>query len=258
MTDAYSENSFLIKNFKDFYTEILGLKAWALDANPDLKNKPIPSDDHRQISKTQMIRDRLIDLLQLQYQTVESQGSGYAANYYREAQYAMVGLADEIFLNIPWEGTKEWEDHLLESALFNSQDAGEKIFQNIDTYLEAQKGANLDLGAIYLLILGLGFQGKYRGEKTPGVLRTYCSNLYQAISYSEARLSDGRLYFFPQAYENIVSEHSTVDIPNPRNWYIILGGCIAFFFLFSYILWHIRISPIIPFINELQRYGGRQ
>lgn len=255
MNNAYFESSFLIKNFKNFYTEILRLKAWALDNNMNPENAPVQNDTAVQLSKAQLIRNTLIDLLQFQYQVIESQSGGYAANYYREAQYAMAGLADEVFLNIPWDGAKEWEDHLLESALFNSQDAGQKIFQNIDSYLETQKGSNLDIGVVYLLVLGLGFQGQYRGEKNSGALRTYCSNLYQSITYADPSTSS---YFFPQAYENIVSEHSSIDPPNPRNWYIILGGCVALFWLFSYALWHMKMANLIPLIDELQHYGVQQ
>jgi len=48
----------------------------------------------------------------------------------------MVSLADEFFLHIlDWKGQDTWRQQLLEAKLFNSQAAGQRIFENLEILL---------------------------------------------------------------------------------------------------------------------------
>lgn len=63
-------------------------------------------------------------------------GGGYGAGLYREAQYLMAALADEMFLSeLEWQDRDAWQRMLLEHRLFNSSVAGERIFRRIDQVL---------------------------------------------------------------------------------------------------------------------------
>ena len=54
--------------------------------------------------------------------------------HYSEVVYIMVALADDIFLNSEWEGKQFWEDNILEQKFFNTQIAGDEIFNRINIF----------------------------------------------------------------------------------------------------------------------------
>ncbi len=255
MTPERFENSLLVSSFKRFYLELLRLKAWALESGDHFAPEGVQKENFpRNRSKAQKIKQVLVDFLENQQETVQDQAGGYASRYFRQGQYVMVGLADEVFLNIDWEGRQEWEDNLLESSLFSSQDAGQKIFQNIDTFLEDAQRADLDLGALYLMAIGLGFQGKYRGEPDIGILRTYAKNLYDCIAVPSSEEGRQYAYFFPSAYGDFIVHRQQPEVPDPQKWYFALGGCAVIFMVFSWALWTIKVHKLSPLIGEIQRY----
>jgi type VI secretion system protein ImpK len=91
---------------------------------------------------------------------------GVAPEDYQQAQYLMAGFADEVFLNLDWPNPSDmnwWEENLMESRLFRTHVAGVRVFQRVDQLLEEGRNSRKDLARAYLLALGLGFLGKFRG-----------------------------------------------------------------------------------------------
>ena len=100
----------------------------------------------------------------------------------REVVYIMVSLADEIFLNTPWEGKKFWEDNMLEKHFFGTQIAGEKIFSNIDKLIEKNDVESILIAEIYTKALSLGFRGKYRDDaEHDKPIDVYRKNLFNFV-----------------------------------------------------------------------------
>lgn len=79
--------------------------------------------------------------------------------------YAFVGLLDETLLFSPWPGRQLWQEQPLESRLFNSRAAGERIPRAINKLLGESDPATRDLANVYLQCLNLGFQGRLRGVR---------------------------------------------------------------------------------------------
>jgi len=110
-------NSLLLENFQAFYYEVLRQKERALRLS-------IPTDvfdDPSTPTVVETIQMRLRETLQEQALKMEyAVGVGNMAAF-RDAQYLMVCLADEIFLNLQWAGAKIWDKLLLEAQLFQNK-----------------------------------------------------------------------------------------------------------------------------------------
>ncbi|MDC0349089.1 DotU family type IV/VI secretion system protein [Alphaproteobacteria bacterium] len=214
--------------------------------NQDLTHQTIP---HR-------IRSRLEDLLTNQYKELGSAKGGYAARYYREAQYIMVSLADETFINLNWHGKEEWEDNLLESLLYNTQDAGDKFFENLDNFLENTGAQGVDMASLYLISLGLGFKGKYRGIENEKEIFSYKEKLYRWITSENPELLENRARLFPQTYENIITDRQGTHIPDSRPWWVALSVIALFFIVASSLIWFGHMRSLSPLVNTLEKWSG--
>ncbi|MFJ4142856.1 DotU family type IV/VI secretion system protein [Pseudomonas sp. NPDC089734] len=79
--------------------------------------------------------------------------------------YAFVALVDETLLFAEWSGQGAWQEKPLESRLYSSRQAGQRVPLEIKRLLDEQVSTNRDLGNVYLLCLILGFHGHLRGER---------------------------------------------------------------------------------------------
>ncbi|MGF6090213.1 DotU family type IV/VI secretion system protein [Pseudomonas sp. 18173] len=80
--------------------------------------------------------------------------------------YAYVALIDETLLFTSWPGQSAWQEKPLESRMYASRQAGEKLPAAIKTLLDEQIPATRDLANVYLQCLVLGFEGRLRGEQS--------------------------------------------------------------------------------------------
>src|SRR5215471_15378879 len=142
------------------------------------------------------VRQRLLLLFEHQARDAQTYGS----EFYREAQYVMAALADEIFLQLEWEGKDYWLSNLIETQLFQTHISGELIFQRLDRILQDRDPALKELASVYFMALSLGFRGKYRGYNDNGLLTLYRQQLYAFIFQRPADLSDDKKQLFPETY----------------------------------------------------------
>jgi len=246
--------SLILKDFKTFYEEVVMLKASALSG----EFLSTSEDGKEGESLSKKIHDRLYNLLDSQYQYIEKHGGGYAARYYREAQYIMVGLADEIFINLKWVGQDEWENNLLESKIFNSQVAGEKLFKNLDQFLSVRDSANADIGVLYLLALGLGFKGRYRDIDSKGALKKYRDQLFSRLMQDSPAVLDGVSELFPQAYQHTIDQRDAMKMPMTRNWVMGLCGVVVAFIILSQIVWVTETNDMENIVDQVNYWVQKQ
>lgn len=252
-------NSSILKDFREFYKQILLLQDMALDSGSSQSshsNEANSDSDQNYQTLNHKIQTRLEALLLHQYENVGAQKGGYAAHYYRQAQYIMVALADEIFINLNWHGKEEWKDHLLESLIYNTQDSGDKFFENLDQFLQTEGHQATDMASLYLIALGLGFKGKYRGTPQESKLFAYREKLYNYIAKENPSLLEKKSPFFPQAYENILESRQNAEMPDTKPWWISLGIIILAFIGISSLIWITHISSFSPFINTLEKWAN--
>ncbi|HYO75075.1 MAG TPA: DotU family type IV/VI secretion system protein [Thermoanaerobaculia bacterium] len=197
-------------------------------------------------------RERLVALVARQQHESERDEGHYGAELYARAKYAMAALADEIFLKPETNARDPWMNHLLEAALFRSQRAGEKFFEDVDDLANDRGVAAIDLARIYLTVLGLGFQGKYRDSPDAGAdLAEARRKLYRVIYKREPRpLSiDDRLA--PDAYTETAADAIRSELAYRRPWVWALVIVVILWLGASHALWRSAINDLEPLLEDV-------
>lgn len=88
-----------------------------------------------------------------------------AAEQVKSMVYAFVALLDENLLFSAWAGQAGWQERPLETRLYGTRNAGERLPQAIHRLLENKAPATRDLANVYLQCLLLGFHGRLRGPR---------------------------------------------------------------------------------------------
>ncbi len=248
-----AEQSFLIKFFEAFYDATCRHRQRALIA----RHRPDVSQSDEGDATFQLVESIANDLkavLDEQHAHVLRHGGDYALTLYREVQYAMVALADELFLSIPWSGQKLWEVNILEQRIFNSHVAGEVIFEKIEQGLRNRDPERADIDLVYLYILGLGFKGRYADD--PEQIDAFKKRLFLFINHFQQRIQSPDYVLFPQAYEALLEEGNIKQLPNPRVWHGILLLVILSALLLSYSFWFEATNEIHAVTHKIIQISG--
>ena len=161
--------------------------------------------------------------------------------------YAFVAVADEALINSDWPGSSAWSARLLERDEFNTQLAGERLFQRIS---EAAKGprsrANVEVAALYLDCLNLGFQGKYRGTSFElADLAALRRELFLLVYQRDAGLRQPHYCLSEPPGLNLVhSAAPRLRFGERIEWYMVALAALALPLLVSSALWfELRAKP---------------
>lgn len=195
----------------------------------------------------------LQSLLEMQALEAGRRGGEYGVLYYKEAQYVMAALADEIFLHLDWSGRTAWRDDLLETRLFGTYAAGEKLFQRLDKLLQGGDRVQAELAVVYLLALSLGFRGKYRGAKHDQKLIDYRKQLYSYIYQRRPDLADQTRRLTAQAYDHTQADARPRMLPSPTRWYWLFALALIGYVLLGHVLWDGAVAEL----QALLAGGGR-
>ncbi|MDR0624914.1 MAG: DotU family type IV/VI secretion system protein [Holosporales bacterium] len=197
------------------------------------KNIPVHS-----VRALEEIQDRLKKVLTEQAEKVVVLFQ-FDLTTFREVQYAMVALADEVFLGINWKGRSLWQNLLLEGQVFHSQSSGETIFSRIELILSRYDQAKTSLARIYLFILTLGFKGKYNDFKDAAIINSYKKRLYTFIYGINASIERyGKQKIAQQCYDYTVSTLKPGTLPDIKFWTKLFIFVIGFYAFISYMLWY--------------------
>ncbi len=217
---AEREASLLVRQFRAFYAELVHLKRQVK------RGVPVPAGNGRwpeavgneaQASTATAVQQQIVTRLDKQAQVVRRAGGETLQRRYRTVEYAMVALADEVFLNLDWEGRADWYDHLLESRRFESQNAGMQVFSIIDDIL-ADRLAEPDVPVVYLYLLVLGFEGQYRDAPDKSPLDDYRNRLYEHIQRQHAAELNDEAALSADAYRHTLDQGEVQLLPNLRWW----------------------------------------
>jgi type VI secretion system protein ImpK len=216
-------------------------------ASPMDFSSPLQPSDSFRVST--VVWQRLVTLFQRQAITAWKNGGRYGAELYKEAQYVMVALADEIFLHMEWEGKRSWDLNLLEAKIFRSHAAGQIFFENLDRLLREQNPIYKDLATVYLMALSLGFKGRYYDMDNHGKLARYRTQLFTFIYGREPDLDDETRYAFPEAYYHVVREESQRKLSDPRRWIVVLCLVIIAYTAATQAFW-IQFTQELETVNQ--------
>ena len=242
---ARKDESVLYRYFHEFHDELLRIRAqvrdkdWALDMAGDFPDQ-VP------------FRRDLLDLLRRQEYDAARRAGEHGVALYRELQYIIVAFIDEFFLHLlEWEGRELWRQHLMEEHLFGSHSAGQSFFEKADELIAERDPVKVELARIYLLLLALGFEGRYRGRADRGELTRYRRALYYLITRREPAevddylLHDAGMRIFPSAYEatlgNGLEQPTRQWLPSVSRWYLAFALLLMAGLISSMALWQ-RLS----------------
>jgi len=250
---------FLIEKFQQFHAEVVRLKArvtagaWVFQAD---ETTGIGESAAKE-SPTAVWR-RLSSLLERQALEAGSHGGDFAVELYRRAQYAMVALADEIFLHTDWAGRDSWREHLLETKFFGSHRAGEELFERIEELLHDRETLFAELGRIYLMVLGLGFQGRYRGRPdAEEIIAVYRRRLFRFVFNHDPLAVHGNQYVVPQAYAATLDEAVTSELPYLKPWFWAIAASLLLWIGGSYAIWYYATNDLRPIITRIDGAESR-
>lgn len=180
----------LVAQFADFYEEVAGIKRaqkegrlavyLGLDGSP---TAVAPEQLARCVST------RLLELLRRQERDSLVDAASEAGQLQRKARYAMAALADEIMIfELAWPAREAWLEVLLEQAMFDSSHAGSRFFTMAQQLVHdnIRSRLHIDLAAVFLLALELGFKGSLRARQGQTELAAVRQRLYQFVTASHA------------------------------------------------------------------------
>lgn len=251
------DSSFIVRYFEDFYGEIIRQKAAVMDAPQgdiaDEENRKhyknaatssvqdAPPSIQQQTSQSGVIAERIIQKLVaiLNSQALDSAryGGEFASKYYKEAQFIMAALADEIFLHMEWSGKDYWEKNLLEDRLYGTHNAGQLFFDRIDEFLSNRDVSRADLAILYLMTLGLGFKGKFRNQDDQGRLAYYRRELYIFAYHKDPTLFELGTRLCPEVYQHTIDDNRITFLNDARPWMYIFIATAIVMLLLSYMVW---------------------
>lgn len=196
----------------------------------------VPSEHARLCT---LVWQRLITLFERQEARAWRYGGTLGADFYKDAKYVMVALADEILLNTEWEGRRFWVSNLLESKIFGTHEAGGRFFQLLDRLLAERNPVYRDLGAVYLMALTLDFRGKYRGGGRGDAERLldYRRRLFSFVFQRDPDLGDEPRRLFPETYYHTLRDETRRRLPNPRAWIILFCAVVLAYLAITHGIW---------------------
>ncbi len=222
-------NSFLLKQFQDFYREVMHQKARI--------GRTSGNGEHTEKTDSHPIFADLLNVLETQSAEARRQGGEYGVSFYKDAQYVMAALTDDIFLNMDWEGKDAWKSNLLEFKLFGTYTAGEVFFHKVDKLLKARDPSYVEMAGVYFYAISLGFEGKYKGKPERGELEAYREQLFAFIFQKNPDVLDGTGNLFPRTYASTLAKEEGDKLPHLKWWIGVTIGLLLFPLALSHGIW---------------------
>ncbi len=253
MNQKALEDSFLLKQFREFYSEVIHQKEKiGLAVQASTESEPeIFEESQTGKEGTHPIHLALMHILEQQVLDSRRSGGEFGVSYYKEAQYVMAALADEIFLHTNWEGREVWKSDLLEFKLFGTHIAGELFFDKLDALLKEQDPAQVELAAVYHLALSLGFRGKYHGKNDEGLIEHYLRQIFAFIFKREPDIADESKQLFQDAYTYTLDKGEGGRLPYLKTWFGIIALIIILYLIVSHGVWNYLTSDLVEIAEKI-------
>jgi type VI secretion system protein ImpK len=160
----------------------------------------------------------LCQLIELQNIEARRLGGKGGADVESQAIFLKAALADEVLLHTDWAGRAHWHHVLIEATLLRSAHAGQQVFADIDQLLREREPARRAVARLYLHLLSLGFQGRYRGAQDLAPIAGYRRELFK-FAYQRApdlRARDAVLSEQPYASTLTYTDGKRLSKPSRR------------------------------------------
>lgn len=138
------------------------------------------------------------DVLRLLTTSEECVGKGlFPREEYDQARFMICAWIDETILASAWQHKSIWQREQLQRLYYNTTDAGEEVFERLNTLGFHQK----DVRELFYLCLALGFKGRFIHREDEYLLdQLKTSNLKLLLGSSVGVPSVERTNLFPESY----------------------------------------------------------
>lgn len=161
-----------------------------------------------------------------------------------QARYLKAALADEILLHTDWAGRQHWQHVLLEAVLFQTSQAGQRVFADIDQLLREREPAQRSQARMFLHVLALGFQGSYRDGPSLAPLAAYRRELFQFACQRAPGLGGRDAVLSEQPYASTLAHLGTRRLASLSRRYLALGLVLLILLGLSEVLWLWQSWPV--------------
>jgi len=169
------------------------------------------------------------------------------------ARFLKAALADEMMLRSDWVGRAHWRHLLVEATLFRTAHAGQQIFADIDQLLTERDPARRPLARLYLYLLALGFQGRYRGGDDLGALAGYRRALFQFAWQRAPGMRGADAVLSDQPYASTLSFDNRARLARPSRGAVVWVGVMLAMLLLSQGLWLWQSKPVRDALDQNAR-----
>lgn len=236
---------FLLARFAEFFEVVAGFKLAIAEGRLGAAlavGDEVPPSEPRDLAAR--ISGRLASVLRSQQKELSRTGTPAEIKAHRIAVYIMAALADELFiLELEWVGREAWLDVLLEYQLFRSRNAGAHFFDIARQMLETRTRDPLrvDLAAVMVLALQLGFKGQCRGELGEKTLRELRERLFRLVERERGARVPAPA--FPQALAHLQAGGTPARVAPLTPWYMGALVVLLAYLAVSSGLWLTLIEP---------------
>lgn len=162
-----------------------------------------------------------------------------------DAGYVMAAVADEVLLLhcAAWPGYAEWIDRPLESVLYGTSLAGDRVFEAARALL-AQTREDPRTAIIILLALLTGFRGRYYARKDEPIIEELERDLYQLVCSRPYAADDPAPYAAPNLTATTLIGQSTRPLPVLWPWVVAILLVALAYLPLSHLIWWSEASKI--------------
>ncbi len=267
-------NDFLLAQFRLFVDEVLNIIKTSKIPEPNaveitsekvgadgIKNNKNKIDDVNDLPEkilAHQVNKSIRKFIDVQDMELMRRGSRSEQNKFEDAKYLKAAVADELLLTKKWPGQKFFTDYLIETSIFGTSIAGEKIFDEIELILESPPGREPEIEQLYLFALAIGFEGKYKGFNSEKEINNTLNELFSHITRREPALGPKKVdskqqlrLLGRQPYQNTISNIKPIRIFKISKQSIIFLISFITLLVLSEVLWVWFSSPLRNSLNQI-------
>ena len=241
--------SLLLRQFREFVDAVRQQLVDAAPANLDLSDPAVSQEANNAAKKMSDNIARIAEAQDLQFSREASQAELMLVD---ELRYLKAAMADELLLSESWSGRPFFTSYLVETRLFGSSLAGDKIFDRISQLLGDASSRAQQLAPLYLFAVAIGFQGRFRGPDADDSLIPIRDALYRKIYRREPLLKSDLAeqpafadrVLSEQAYKSVLSNIEPVRFFRFSQSTLLFIGALLALLILSQILWRWTSSPL--------------
>lgn len=269
MTGRTAPEGLLLDAFAEFHALLISLRdevqvsLWSSAEtrtvrSQDVADGALAADEEAGARIANRVRNRLRYLLQEQDRRLSLAWGEDLSRQLARARYVMAALADAVFLSFQWSGREFWRLNLMETQLFGTDDARDRIFDDIERLLREGRETDRELAQIYLAGLSLGLNAD-RNAPAGAVISTDTDvrrRLWGFVSGGQPSLDNPSRELSRQAHAFTATGVLPQFASSARDWLVALVLLLLIYLLLSQVAWFDLTEPIREITDSIRALAG--